>query len=132
MQYQHVLSRQMFRSSQDKVIWGVCGGIAEYFGVCSFWVRLAALILGIMFFPVSLLVYVLARMMMPSRTMPSVPHPLPPIPPMPDVHRASFDVHSLSALNDQFDRIEEQVCRMEDVVTSREFVLRREFEKLNA
>jgi phage shock protein PspC (stress-responsive transcriptional regulator) len=32
------------RSKQNRVIAGVCGGLAEFFGVSSFWFRLAFLI----------------------------------------------------------------------------------------
>ncbi len=127
MHCQELPSRQMFRSSEDKVIWGVCGGIAAYFGVCSFWVRVAAIVMFFMFFPFSVIAYIVARMIMPMRMMPRVPDVLPPVP---NVQREPFATASMSTLNSQFDRIEEQICRMEDVVTSREFVLRREFENL--
>jgi phage shock protein C len=32
------------RSKQNRVVAGVCGGLAEFFGVSSFWFRLAFLI----------------------------------------------------------------------------------------
>ena len=80
-----------------------------------------------MFFPFSVIAYIVARMIMPMRMMPRVPDVLPPVP---NVQREPFATASMSTLNSQFDRIEEQICRMEDVVTSREFVLRREFENL--
>ncbi|EGD56958.1 PspC domain-containing protein [Gordonia neofelifaecis] len=34
-------SRRLTRSSSDKMLGGVAGGIAEYFGVDSTWVRVA-------------------------------------------------------------------------------------------
>ncbi len=32
------------RSRQDRVVAGVCGGLAEFFGISAFWFRLAFLI----------------------------------------------------------------------------------------
>lgn len=34
-------SKKLHRSSSDKMIAGVCGGLADYFGVDSTWVRVA-------------------------------------------------------------------------------------------
>lgn len=32
------------RSRHDRVLFGVCGGLAEFFGISAFWFRLAFLI----------------------------------------------------------------------------------------
>ncbi|MCJ7842151.1 PspC domain-containing protein [Lederbergia sp. NSJ-179] len=40
---------------KDKSLYGVCGGIAEFFGISSFAVRLIFLI----FMPTSLLIYII-------------------------------------------------------------------------
>ena len=34
------MSQKLRKSSTDKVLYGVCGGIAEFFGISSFIVRL--------------------------------------------------------------------------------------------
>ncbi|ASJ54848.1 PspC domain-containing protein [Brevibacillus formosus] len=39
------MKRQLKRSSTDKSILGVCGGIAEFFGISSFIVRLIFIVL---------------------------------------------------------------------------------------
>lgn len=48
------LKNKLRKSSTDKSIAGVCGGIAEYFGISSFAVRLIFI-----FLPVSILVYII-------------------------------------------------------------------------
>jgi len=40
--------RRLYRSKEDKVIGGVCGGIADYFTVDPVWVRLIAILLLIL------------------------------------------------------------------------------------
>ena len=38
-------TKRLYRSKEDKVIGGVCGGLAEYFNIDPVWVRLAAVLL---------------------------------------------------------------------------------------
>ncbi|WP_308421784.1 PspC domain-containing protein [Paenibacillus radicis (ex Gao et al. 2016)] len=45
----------MRRSSRDKSIQGVCGGIAEFFGISSFSIRL----IFILTMPASLIIYII-------------------------------------------------------------------------
>lgn len=40
--------RKLYRSKQDKMIAGVCGGIAEYFKLDSVWIRLIMILLAIL------------------------------------------------------------------------------------
>jgi len=40
------MAKRLYRSSSNKVIGGVCGGIAEFFGIDATWVRLAAAVLA--------------------------------------------------------------------------------------
>lgn len=39
--------RKVFRSRKDRIIFGVCGGIAEYYNIESLWVRVVFIFLGI-------------------------------------------------------------------------------------
>ncbi len=55
---------KLHRSSSDRIIAGVCGGLAEYFGISSSTVRLIAVIL-FMFGGLSLWVYVIAAILLP-------------------------------------------------------------------
>lgn len=49
------------RSSEDRALFGVCGGLAEHFGISSFLVRLAFLLT-----PASPLVYLALGIFMPE------------------------------------------------------------------
>jgi phage shock protein C len=63
-----VAVRRLQRSSTDRKIGGACGGLADYFGVDSTLVRIAAVVLAI--YPgaviCGVLVYVVAWFVMPS------------------------------------------------------------------
>ncbi len=60
-------TRKLRRTPHDKMVAGVCGGIAEYFGIDSTLVRVAYVVLGVMTtgFP-ALLVYVMLAFIMPE------------------------------------------------------------------
>ena len=54
------------RSKHNRIVAGVCGGLAEFFGVSSFWFRLAFLIALIPGGVPGLLVYLVLMFIMPS------------------------------------------------------------------
>ncbi len=58
--------KRLYKSSTDKAIFGVCGGIAEYFGIDSLIVRLV-LVLCTRAFGAGLLFYIIAALIMPKR-----------------------------------------------------------------
>jgi phage shock protein C len=67
------MNTQLVRSESDKMIAGVCGGLAQYFGIDAAIVRLVfvlAVLSGI-----SPLVYVLLWIVMPSESKASAPQP---------------------------------------------------------
>ena len=55
------------RSHSNRVIAGVCGGLAEFFGISAFWFRLAFLIALIPGGVPGLLVYMLCWIIIPGR-----------------------------------------------------------------
>ena len=73
--------RRLQRSSADRKVAGVCGGLADYFGVDSTLVRVAAIVLAI--YPGAIicgvLVYLIAWFVMPSAPTAAL-HPSPAIP----------------------------------------------------
>jgi phage shock protein C len=48
------MNKKLRKSTVDKSISGVCGGIAEYFGISSFMVRILFIIL-----PANILIYII-------------------------------------------------------------------------
>ena len=73
--------KRLYKSSTDKAIFGVCGGIAEYFGIDSLIVRLV-LVLFTLAFGAGLLFYIIAALIMPKRPEDGGPqvYPQPPEP----------------------------------------------------
>lgn len=54
------------RSKRNRIVAGVCGGLAEFFGISAFWFRLAFLIALIPGGVPGILVYLIALVMIPS------------------------------------------------------------------
>ena len=57
--------KRLKKSATDKKIFGVCGGIAEYFDIDSTIVRLG-LTLSVLFFGVGIIGYLVAALVLPS------------------------------------------------------------------
>lgn len=61
------VQRQALRKSKsNRMIAGVCGGLAEFFGISSFWFRLAFFIAFLPGGVPGILVYLIAMIMIPS------------------------------------------------------------------
>lgn len=58
--------RPLTRSRTDRVVGGVCGGLASYLGVESVWVRLAAVVLGLFSWGAAVAAYVVAWIILPE------------------------------------------------------------------
>jgi phage shock protein C len=54
------------RSRRNRIIFGLCGGLAEFFGISSFWFRLAFLISLIPGGVPGILLYLLMCVIIPS------------------------------------------------------------------
>ena len=59
------MTKKLYRSTTDKKIAGVCGGIAAYFNVDSTLIRLA-FVLFVVFGGSGLLIYIIAALVMPE------------------------------------------------------------------
>ena len=57
--------RHLYRSRNERIIAGICGGLADYFGLKVFNVRLALLLL-ILFAGLSLWVYIILWLIVPK------------------------------------------------------------------
>jgi len=62
------MEKRLYKSSIDKKLAGVCGGIAEYFGLDSTLVRIGYAAL-IVFAGTGLLLYIICALVMPDRPM---------------------------------------------------------------
>lgn len=60
------MEKKLYRSSKDKKIAGVCGGIAEYMNIDSTIVRLVAILL-VFGWGAGLLAYIVAAIVMPVK-----------------------------------------------------------------
>ena len=60
------MDRKLYRSRRDRVISGVCGGIAEYFEVDPTLVRLIAAALAVVSFGTAVLVYLVMAIVVPE------------------------------------------------------------------
>ncbi|TAK61174.1 MAG: PspC domain-containing protein [Bacteroidetes bacterium] len=60
------VKKELKRSTTDKKIFGVCGGIANYFGIDSTIVRIIYLVLVFASFGWGLLLYVILTLLMPE------------------------------------------------------------------
>jgi phage shock protein C len=58
--------RALRRSRSNRMVAGVCGGLAEFFGISSFWFRLAMLIAFIPGGVPGLLLYIILWMVIPN------------------------------------------------------------------
>ena len=56
--------KKLYRSDENKMLAGVCGGIAEYFGVDPTLIRLASLVFSLLGVS-GLLAYILAAIIIP-------------------------------------------------------------------
>ncbi len=121
---------RFYRSRREKVIGGVCGGLAERFGWDPVLVRIAAIILFFMsgIFPIGL-IYVMAMILTPYAPRGYAPD----LDPEEDAFwrgvsdrpRATF-----SQMKYTFMDLEDRLQRMERKVTSDEWRLRKEFRDL--
>jgi phage shock protein PspC (stress-responsive transcriptional regulator) len=59
------VTRRLTRSQDDKVLFGVCGGIAQRFGVDAVWVRLGFVALALLFGK-GVLLYLLLTIVLPK------------------------------------------------------------------
>lgn len=58
--------KKLYKSVNDRKLCGVCGGIAEYFGIDSTLVRLIFVLVGLASAGTALLFYLIAAVVMPD------------------------------------------------------------------
>lgn len=111
--------------SRDGVILGVCKGVADYFDLSVFWVRIGMIIIFLLsgFWPV-IGIYVVAALLMKPAPVQSLEN---------EDERAFYDsyVHSprnaAQRLKKKFQDLDRRIRRMEDTVTARDYEWERKF-----
>ena len=61
------METRLYKSRENRMVGGVCGGIAEYFGLDPTLVRLAWVVLAALFGS-GILAYIIAAIIIPERT----------------------------------------------------------------
>jgi len=59
--------KKLYRSVDDRMLAGVCGGLGEYFNIDSTIIRLAVVVAGLFSLGVILFVYIVAALIIPNR-----------------------------------------------------------------
>jgi phage shock protein C len=59
-----MMQKRLYRSRDERIIWGVCGGIAKYFDVDPTLIRLIA-VLTLFFAFTGILIYIILTIIMP-------------------------------------------------------------------
>lgn len=60
------INKRFYRNPDDKVIAGVCSGLAAYFNLDPLWVRLAFVLFGLVFFGTGVFLYVILWIIVPE------------------------------------------------------------------
>lgn len=58
------MEKKLYRSKDDRMIWGVCGGLGKYFGVDPTLVRLIA-VLTLFFGGAGIIIYIILAIVVP-------------------------------------------------------------------
>ena len=117
-------NRGLYRS-RDGVLLGVCRGVAEYFDLSVFWVRMAVVIVFLLsgFWPV-MGIYLVAAFFMK-------PNPVRPIETEDEQEFYDSYVNSprsaAQRLKRQFENLERRIRRMESTVTGKDYEWERKF-----
>lgn len=105
--------------SRNSMIFGVCAGLAEHFGISPFWVRIATVVLFLMtgIWPTLILYLVAAMLMKPS-----------PVRPFESNGEKDFydayttaPKYTVQNIHEKFANLDRRIQRMEDVVTTRAY-----------
>ena len=121
---------RLYRNSEKGMIFGVCAGLADYFGFDVTIVRVLV-VLGALFFPGPLVVvgYLVMALLLPKQSGPMRT--------MLDEHEEEVwrsiraEPHAtLGSLRHRYRELESRLQRLEKYVTSERYQLDREFERL--
>lgn len=119
---------RLFKDPENGVIFGVCAGLAAYFGLQVWQVRVAAVVSLLIFMPQTILAYLVLAAILPRR-----PAQLYRTPEEEEFWRSVSGTprETFSALRHRFRDFDERIAAMERTVTSNEFKLDRDIRNLD-
>jgi phage shock protein C len=105
--------------SRNKMIAGVCAGIAEHFGISSFWIRLLAVVALFMtgIWPTVIIYLIAAIIMKPA---PARPFDSEEESEFYDAY-VSSPKYTIRQVHEKFKNLDRRIQRMEDTVTARAY-----------
>ncbi len=126
---ERIQERRFYRDRERGMLFGVCAGIADYFGFDLKVTRILAVVALILSAPMTLLVYFGIALLIPYRPVESVD-----LKEDPDFRKAlrSSPQATMAEIRRRFQRLDSRLARMERYVTSPRFNLDREFRDLEA
>lgn len=121
--------RGLYRSTSQRWLFGVCGGVAEYYGIEVLIVRLIA-VGGLLFLTTpTLITYIVAAFIMKKEPSPELPSERPKRVEARAPQEGSAG-RELREVRSSFERVERRLRRIEGHVTSDSYELHRELEKM--
>jgi phage shock protein C len=121
--------QRLQRDPNNKLVFGVCAGIADYFGFDLTTTRVCVAVCLVFFMPATLMVYFGLALLLPKRPYAGGGSPEPGSTLQQAVRSEPHG--TLSAVNHRFRELEVRLRRLEKYVTSPSFELDREFEALD-
>jgi phage shock protein C len=119
---------RLYRDRENSVIFGVCAGLADYFGFDVKLTRLCVAIGGLIFFPTVAIIYVIMGLLLDESPNP----PREERRPDPELRRrVRSEPHAtLRSVRHRFRELDRRLQRLEKYVTSKKYNLQREFDGL--
>lgn len=120
--------RQLYKDRERGIIFGVCAGIADYFGFDLGVTRILVVLGLLFFFPTTLLIYIVMALILPKKPQATgerdeVSSTL--------RRRVRSEPHgTLHSVRHRFRELDTRLQRLEKYLTSSRFKLDREFENL--
>ena len=122
-----LINRRLYRDRRRSMIFGVCAGLAEYFGFDLTVTRVLVALGAVFWFPLVCIVYVLLGFLLPCK-----PYSSPDRDEIDPVERQvrTSPHDTLSSVRYRFRDLDSRLQRLEKYVTSNRYKLDREFQQL--
>lgn len=127
--YSDVLRNRLYRDTENGVLFGVCAGLADYFGFHLKITRVCVALGGIFFFPTVLIIYVILGLLLDDM---SHSPPEKRVRDDPELRRrVRAEPHAtLRSVRHRYREMERRLQRLEKHVTSKKYTLQTEIDGL--